>query len=135
MHPLYALLLFQMLMIIISATVVSRKNSVYYLAGLALEILVTWSVFEFSSRKPWDGREKKAEHVIEEVQDRLLESISSYHFESSHSRPRALRNHLAAGRLDPGNSQHKQFLLLNAYLDPNERLNRAEERLLPAFEE
>jgi hypothetical protein len=60
-QPLYAILIFQVLMFSICASVLSRRVSVYLVAGLALEILVTLSIFEFSRRKPWDGREKRAE--------------------------------------------------------------------------
>ena len=60
-QPLYAILNFQLLMFAICATVLSRRVSVYLVAGLVLEILVTLSIFEFSKRKPWDGREKRAE--------------------------------------------------------------------------
>jgi hypothetical protein len=60
-QPLYAILTFQLLMFAICASVLSRRVSVYLMAGLALEILITLSIFEFSKRKPWDGREKKAE--------------------------------------------------------------------------
>jgi hypothetical protein len=60
-QPLYALLTFQALMFTICASVLSRRVAVYLVAGLALEVLVTLSIFEFSKRRPWEGREKRAE--------------------------------------------------------------------------
>ena len=48
-------------MFTIYASVLSRRVTVYLVAGLALEVLVTLSIFEFTKRKPWDGREKRAE--------------------------------------------------------------------------
>jgi hypothetical protein len=70
-------------MFTICASVLSRRVTVYLVAGLALEVLVTLSVFEFSKRRPWEGREKRAEQVIKEKQDNLFDdSISSYHFGS-----------------------------------------------------
>ena len=125
-YPLYALLIFQSLMFIICGSVLSRRISAYLLAGLALEVLITLSTFEFSKRKPWDGREQKIDQVIEEHQDRLFESISSYHFGGYESGGKigrtssseSLKNGGDEGRTD----KLKLILLQHAYEDPNERV-------------
>jgi len=57
--PLKALFIFQGLMFIIVASVLSREVSVYLATGLALEGVIVWSYLEFQRRRPWDGREQK----------------------------------------------------------------------------
>jgi len=80
LYPLYSIGLFQTLMLTICSSVFPQNVSVYLLAGLVIEVLICLSIFEFSERKPWEGRELGIERVIQEEQDRLFESISSYHF-------------------------------------------------------
>jgi hypothetical protein len=66
LYPLYSLLIFQTLMFSILGTVLNRRVSVYLFAALALEVLIVVCAFEFMRRKPWEGREKKIDKVMEE---------------------------------------------------------------------
>jgi hypothetical protein len=66
-------------MIFITSSVLSKQISpLYLLALLAVEAFVGLIVMEFV-RGPWEGKVREAEIVMEEMNERLFESISSLH--------------------------------------------------------
>lgn len=50
-------------MFIIASSVLSKRFSIYLFAFLVIQSMVVFTIFEFI-RKPWDGKEVKAEVVI-----------------------------------------------------------------------
>jgi len=58
-----AIVLFQLGMIMIGSTVIERRNSIYLLSFLLVEVMAILTVLEFF-RKPWDGLEREAEKTI-----------------------------------------------------------------------
>jgi hypothetical protein len=66
-------------MFLVVSSVLSRQLSPLYLfAILIVEGIIGLIVGEFT-RGPWEGRIRKGEMLIEEMNERLFESISSMH--------------------------------------------------------
>ncbi len=66
-------------MFLVVSSVLSRQISpLYLLAVLIVEGLIGVIVGEFV-RGPWEGKVREAEIIMEEVNERLFESISSMH--------------------------------------------------------
>jgi hypothetical protein len=71
-------------MFLVVSSVLSRQLSPLYLfAILIVEGIIGLIVGEFT-RGPWEGRIRKGEMLIEEMNERLFESISSMHTNNEH---------------------------------------------------
>lgn len=83
------------------------QATVIYMSGfLILQVLAILSTLEFT-RKPWLGKKLEIEKAVEFQNDKLLESISSYH------------NDFTGRSLDPKALEQERLMLLKtAYEDP-----------------
>lgn len=62
-YTIVGIIMFQLSMFIIASSVLSKRFSIYLFAFLVIQSMVVFTIFEFI-RKPWDGKEVKAEVVI-----------------------------------------------------------------------
>lgn len=80
-NSIVGILTFQLMMFIISGSVLSKRINIYLFAFLVIQSMVVFTAFEFI-RKPWDGKELEIEKALQEQANNLFESISSYNTEA-----------------------------------------------------
>ena len=76
-YSIAGIILFQIIMLIIGATVLTKQVCIYLFAFLIVEIVGLTTYFEFI-RKPWEGKELEQERIIQENQNNIFDSISSF---------------------------------------------------------
>lgn len=63
-NSIVGVIIFQLVMFVISGSVLNKRINIYLFAFLVIQSMVVFTVFEFI-RKPWEGKELEIEKAIQ----------------------------------------------------------------------